>query len=107
GSLLGLHLQHNDATKGVLSCLELMLKQLTKTPTDAAAPTSAYSEWVQAALTGTGTAGLFAVLDSTGRVAPEDKAAFVQNLVTAADEAAFRRAVRQFSKLCRQRAVVV
>ncbi|RHY12257.1 hypothetical protein DYB25_004401 [Aphanomyces astaci] len=68
---------------------------------------SILQEWVQAALTGTGTAGLFAVLDATGRVAPEDKAAFVQNLVTAADEAAFRRAVRQFSKLCRQRAVVV
>ncbi|RHZ39325.1 hypothetical protein DYB26_014174, partial [Aphanomyces astaci] len=70
-------------------------------------PGATLREWVQAALTGTGTAGLFAVLDATGRVAPEDKAAFVQNLVTAADEAAFRRAVRQFSKLCRQRAVVV
>ncbi|ETV67342.1 hypothetical protein, variant 1 [Aphanomyces astaci] len=54
GSLLGLHLQHNDATKGVLSCLELMLKQLTKTPTDAAAPTSAYSTTVEAWVTSQG-----------------------------------------------------
>ncbi|RHY27705.1 hypothetical protein DYB32_006598 [Aphanomyces invadans] len=125
GSLLGLQLQHNDATKGVLSCLQLMFQQLTKHATDATAPTQAYTvrrsteghvddrlaiapEWMESALT-TSTADLamFGTLDATGRLPREDKAQFIQGLFSAPDESSFRRTVRHFSKLCRQRAVVV
>ncbi|KAG9405136.1 Transportin-3 [Aphanomyces cochlioides] len=148
GAILGLQLQHNDATKGVLSCLQLILQQMQGKNGDL------YSTTVEAWLAANGQgfaetllkcamghlnparidadygscAGVLVCLaqldgqrlrdwvatamnspriDTTGRLTAEEKAGFVDALFTASDEAAFRRSVRHFSKLCRQRHVVV